>query len=100
ATFEVIEFEPVYPVRFEGLRAADAEIQAWLRRKDPFFGAKIPPSEPILKRDAAAIEEYLSTKGSSEKIVGKVVMDSADRFAIVFRSAAGPPKVAEVRFEG
>jgi len=100
ATFEVIEFEPVYPVRFERLPAPDAEIEAWLRRKDPFFGKKIPPSEPILKRDAAAIEEYLSTKGSSEKIVGKVVADSADQFSIVFRSAAGPPKVAEVRFEG
>ena len=100
ATFEVIEYEPIYPVRFERLPVPDAEIQAWLRRKDPFFGAKIPASEPILRRDAAAIEEYLSAKGNSQKVVGKVVPDSADQFSIVFRPAAGPPKVAEVRFEG
>jgi outer membrane protein insertion porin family len=97
AAFEVVEVEPVYAVRFEGLKAPDSEIAAALRRKDPFFGPKIPATEAILKRHAAAIEEYL--KGS-EKIAGKVVADSADQFAIVFRPAAGPPKVAEVRFQG
>jgi outer membrane protein assembly factor BamA len=81
----------------EGLSKPSAEIEAWLKRKDPFFGAKIPATEAILKRDAVAIEEYL---GGGEKIAGKVVADSVDKFAIVFRPAAGPPKVAEVRFLG
>jgi len=97
ATFEVVEVEPVYPVRLEGLSKPSAEIEAWLRRKDPFFGAKIPATETILKKDAAAIEEYL---GGSEQVSAKVVADSPDKFAIVFRPAGGPPKVAEVRFLG
>ena len=97
AAFEVVEVEPVYTVRFEGLNAPEGEIAAWLRRKDPFFGAKIPATEAILKRHAAAIEEYLPGAG---QIAGKVVADSPDQFAIVFRPAAGPPKVAEVRFQG
>ena len=41
ASFQVVEVEPVYPVRIEGLAASDSEIQAWLRKKDPFFGPKI-----------------------------------------------------------
>ena len=100
ASFQVVEVEPVLPVRFEGLNAPEGEITALLRRKDPFFGAKIPATEAILKRHAAAIEEYLAGKGSAEKVTGKVVADSPEQFAIVFRPAAGPPKVAEVRFEG
>jgi outer membrane protein insertion porin family len=100
ATFQVVEVEPVYPVRLEELNAPDAEIQAWLRKKDPFFGAKIPATEAFLKRHAAAVEEYLASKGRTEKIVGKVVADSAEQFAIVFRPAAGAPKVAEVKFLG
>jgi outer membrane protein insertion porin family len=100
AVFQVVEVEPVYPVRFEGLNAPDAEIQASLRRKDPFFGAKIPATDTFLKRHAAAIEEYLASKGRKEKIEGKVVADSPEQFAIVFRPAAGAPKVAEVRFRG
>ena len=100
ASFQVVEVEPVYPVRLEGLTAPDSEIQAWLRKKDPFFGPKIAATEAILKRDAAAIEEYLAIKGRKEKIEGKVIPDSPEHFAIVFRPATGAPKVAEVRFVG
>ena len=100
ASFEVVEVEPVYPVRVEALNAPDAEVQAWLRKKDPFFGAKIPATEAFLNRHAAAIEQYLSSQGRTEKIAGKVVADSAEQFTIVFRPATGAPKVAEVKFLG
>ena len=100
ASFQVVEVEPVYPVRIEGLSAPDAEVAAWLHQKDPFFGPKIAATEAILKRDAAAIEEYLSSKGRHEKIEGKVVADSPEQFVIVFRPATGAPKVAEVRLRG
>jgi outer membrane protein insertion porin family len=100
ASFQVVEVEPVYPVRIEGLTMPDSEIQAWLRKKDPFFGPKIAATEAILKRNAASIEEYLASKGGKEKIEGKVIPDSPEQFAIVFRPATGAPKVAEVRFQG
>ena len=100
ASFEVVEVEPVYPVRFEALNAPDAEVQAWLRKKDPFFGPKIPATEAFLNRHAAEIERYLSSQGRTEKIAGKVVADSAEQFTIVFRPATGAPKVAEVKFQG
>jgi outer membrane protein insertion porin family len=100
ASFQVVEVEPVLPVRFEGLGLPETEIGGILHKKDPFFGQKIPATDAILKRHAAAIEEYLAVKGRPEKVAGKVVADSPDQYAIVFRPAAGPPKVAEVRFKG
>jgi outer membrane protein insertion porin family len=100
ASFQVVEVEPVYPVRIEGLNLPEGEIQGWLRKKDAFFGPRIAATEAILKRDAAAIEEYLASKGRKEKIEGRVVADSPELFAIVFRPASGAPKVAEVRFRG
>src|SRR5947207_2323744 len=100
ASFQVVEVEPVLPVRFEGLALPDSDLGALLHSKDPFFGGKIPATEAILKRHAAAIEEYLAAKGHAEKVAGKVVADSPEQYAIVFRPAAGPPKVAEVRFTG
>ena len=95
ASFQVVEVAPVYAVRFEGLSIPQSDIEALLRKKDPFFGPRIPATTAILKRHAAAIEERLH-----EKIEGKVVADSPDQFAIVFRPATGAPKVAEVRFRG
>lgn len=98
ASFQVVEVEPVYPVRFEGLNGP--EVEAWLRKKDPFFGPRMPATDALLKGRAAAIEEYLTSKGVKEKVEAKVVADAPDRFAVVFRPATGAPKVAEVRFQG
>ncbi len=100
AAFLVVEVEPVYPVRFEGLNAPDAEVHSLLVRKNPFFGAKMPATEGLLKSHAAAIQEYLASKGHPETIEAKVVADAPDQFVIVFRPAVGAPKVAEVRFQG
>jgi outer membrane protein insertion porin family len=100
AAFHVIEVEPVFPVRFEGLNAPDAEVRGWLTKKDPFFGGKMPATEALLKSDAASIQEYLAAKGHPDTIEAKVVADAPDQFVIVFRPAAGAAKVAEVRFQG
>jgi outer membrane protein insertion porin family len=100
AAFLVVEVEPVYPVRFERLNAPDTEVHSLLVRNNPFFGGKMPATEGLLKSDVAAIQEYLAGKGHPEKIEAKVVADAPDRFVIVFRPAAGAPKVAEVRFQG
>ncbi|MBI3470812.1 MAG: hypothetical protein HY013_05600 [Candidatus Solibacter usitatus] len=99
ATFQVVEVEPIYPVRFERLDVPDEEVKAWLRR-DPFFGDKIPATKPILERHARAIEEYLATRNRKDKVIGKVVNEGPDRFSILFRPAAPEPVVAEVKFEG
>lgn len=60
----------------------------------------MPAAASLLKWRAAAIEEYLASKGAKQKIEAKVVADAPDQFAVVFRPATGAPKVAEVRFEG
>jgi outer membrane protein insertion porin family len=93
----VIEVDPLYPVRFEGIDRPAAEIEAYLRRKDPFFGSKIPATEAVLRRHAAAIKELL---GGNPEIAGRVTADGANQLAVVFGPASGPPRVAEVRFEG
>lgn len=100
ASFRVVEVEPVYPVRFEGLNAPPGELQAFLKKKDPFFGERIPATAPILERHSRAIEEYLAGKNRAQKIAGKVVSDRPNEFAIVFRPAAAAPAVAQVKFEG
>lgn len=100
ATFQVIEVEPVYPVRFDRMDLSDDELKAWLRGKDPFFGDKIPATKPILEKHARAIEELYASKNRKEPVIGKVIADAPDRFSVVFRPATPEPAVAEVKFEG
>ena len=100
ASFQVTEVEPVYPVRFERLGASSEELTELLKRKDPFFGARIPATDRILERCTRAIEEYLALKNRPEKVIAKVVSDAPDVLVIVFRPAAPLPAVAQVKFEG
>ncbi|HLK48119.1 MAG TPA: POTRA domain-containing protein [Bryobacteraceae bacterium] len=101
ATFEVTEVEPAYPVRFEALGVPAAELDQWLRTKDPLFSAKkMPATKPVLDRYVAWIEEYVSSKGNSEKLTSRLTPIGTDQFEIVFRPARNYPSVAQVTFDG
>ena len=101
ATFQVIEVEPAYPVRFEMLGVPPADLAAALRAKDPLFSlTQLPATQGILDRYVGWIHDYLSAKGNSEKLIARVNPVGTDRFEIVFRPARSYPAVAEVSFEG
>jgi outer membrane protein assembly factor BamA len=101
ATFQVTEVEPAYPMRFEELGVSDREIDALLRGKDPLYiSAKLPATKPLIDRYTNWIQEFLTSKGLTEKIAGKVTQLSVEQFAIVFRPARNFPAVAQVTFQG
>src|SRR5437879_5560764 len=97
ATFQVTEAQPSFPLRFDDLGVPSKEIEGVLAAKDPLFNtAKMPATKNVLDRYTAWIQEYLGTKGITEKIAGKVTALTSDTFAIVFRPARGFPAVAQV----
>ncbi len=100
ATLEIMEISDVYPIRFERLNAPPQELTDWLRRSDPLFRDKIPPSLPILDRYAKTIGAYLAARGRKINVIGKLAADKSNQFAVVFSPAAPPPSIAEVRFTG
>jgi outer membrane protein insertion porin family len=60
----------------------------------------MPATRNVLDRYVAWVQEYLATKGITEKMAAKVTALTSDRFAIVIRPARGLPAVAEVSFSG
>lgn len=101
ATFQVTEVEPAYPVRFENLGVPSAELEGILHAKDPLFStAKLPATKTVLDRYVGWIQEYLTSKGNSEKLIARLSPGGADQFEIVFRPARNYPSVAQVTFEG
>ena len=95
ASFQVVEVEPVYRVRFEDLNIPEAELMQWLKSRDPLFSASIPATAPVLERYAREIEARVK-----EKVTGKVVTTGPEKFAILFRPARALPVVAQVIFTG
>jgi outer membrane protein insertion porin family len=101
ATFQVVEVEPAYPVRFEMLGVPTAELEADLRSKDPLFSmTRLPATQLTLDRYVGWIHEYLTTKGNPEKLIARLNPVGTGEFEIVFRPARSYPAVAEVSFEG
>ena len=101
ATFQVIEVEPAYPVRFEALGAPAAEIEQVLHAKDPLFSTKkLPATKAVLDRYVGWLQEYLASKGNPEKLAARLTSVGTDQFEIVFRPARNYPSVAQVTFEG
>lgn len=100
AAFQVVETGPLYPVQFAGLPAKSAEIEAWLKSKNPTYTPKIPATTEVVTRYTRLIEQFLATRNQQEKVVGKLTPIATNEFAIVFRSTAPLATVAEVKFTG
>jgi outer membrane protein assembly factor BamA len=73
ARFEVKEIEQIYPYRFESLAGDEKAMRAWLKEKEPSFGDRIPPTEPVLRRFAAALTEYFKSKGHDVEVAGRTI---------------------------
>ncbi len=100
ASFQVVEVGQMYPVIIVGLPIQLADLNAWLKTKDPMYNGKLPGTAEMLKRYTAFVEEYLASKNQSQKVIGKLAPAGVDQYGVVFRSAAPIPTVAQVKFTG
>jgi outer membrane protein insertion porin family len=104
-TFEVQEAETLYTIRIDGLPVTAAEIITFLKSRDPLFLGQLPGNQPVIRRTATEIEQYLRTKGHDDKVTGKMIatLSSSNRpenLQIDFTPVRGLPAVSAVSFEG
>lgn len=97
ATIEVTEMAQTFSYRFEDLPVPAAQIEAGLRQFDPLFGPRIPASQPILDRYAAEIQRLARPPNP---VIGRLTLDAAGQYVIVFRPNTPLPTIAEIRFPG
>ena len=100
-TFEVQEFDQLYPVRFERLGGASPEeVRNYLRQHLPLYCDKVPGTEGVLRRYAAAIQEFVNQKDPSLKVKGTISNDDPKQLTALFTSSAPAPVIAQVTVEG
>ena len=100
ASFQVVEAQPAYPIRFDDLGVPDKDLTAYLKTKDPLFAPRLAATKGVMDRYKQWIQEYVTAHGSQDKVIAKVTPTGPDEFAILFRPARSDPAVAEVSFEG
>jgi outer membrane protein insertion porin family len=99
-TFQVTEVEPKFPIVLEDLGVPPEEVRAALARSDPFFAARVPATEPLMRQYVKAVEEYLASRKQPERVIARVEPDDNGDLRVVIRSAASRPAVARVQFTG
>jgi outer membrane protein assembly factor BamA len=98
-TFEIEEVEPKFAVGFEDLGVPAEPLRAALARNDPFYGPRIPATEPLLARYAKIVQEVLTAKGSTVTVAARLVPADSGQLRVVFEPASRP-RVARVHFSG
>ena len=99
-TFQVDEAGPFYPVVFDELAIPDAQARDALKRSDPLFGARIPPTQAKIDRYAAVLEGALAAAGKPGKVVGRLMPEDSGALAVIFRPNVPVARIARVRFTG
>lgn len=100
ASFQVVEVNPAYPIRFENLGIPDKDLTGYLRAKDPMFAPRLAATKQVLDRYKQWIQEYVTAHNGKDQVIAKVTPTGPGEFVILFRPARSEPSVAEVYFEG
>ncbi len=100
ASFQVVEAQPAYPIRFDNLGVTEKELTDYLRAKDPLFAPRLAATKQVLERYKQWIQEYMTAHDSKDTVIAKVTPVAPNEFVILFRPARSEPAVAEVSFEG
>jgi outer membrane protein insertion porin family len=104
ASFQVVEVQPAYPIRFDDLGATEKDLAEFLRGKDPLFAPRLAATKAVLERYRQWIQEYVTAHNDKDTVIAKVTPAGAPaspgEFVILFRPARSDPAVAEVAFEG
>ena len=99
ARLEVKEIEQLYPYRFESVPGDEKAMRGWLKQKEPLFGERIPPTEPVLRRFSEALSEYFRKNGHQVDVAGRLLPNEKGQLEVVFQPSS-LPSVAEVKFKG
>ena len=83
-------------MQFAGLPVKTAEIDAWLKSKDPLYGPQLPATAELLDRYTKLVQEFVAGKNQTEKVAGKLLPTGPNQFAVIFRSSKPLPTIAQV----
>ena len=100
ASFQVVEAQPAYPIRFEDLGVPDKDLKDCLRGKDPLYAPRLAATKRVLERYTEWVQEFVAAHQRKDKVIAKVTLAGPGEFVILFRPERSEPAVAEVTFEG
>lgn len=98
--FDVVEVAEVFPWRVEDLPVTTEEFAKVLAVEEPLSGARLPGTEPVLKRCTAILVKTLAERKVTTPVTAVVRPVDGKNLMISFRAKVELPNVAIVDFTG
>ena len=100
-TFQVEENQQLYPMRFERLGSASPEaVRDYLRRHLTLYSERIPGTQGVMRRYAAAIQEFVNRTDPKLKVKGVISNDDPKQLVALFSSSSPAPVISQVFVTG
>jgi outer membrane protein insertion porin family len=99
-TFNVIEYDQVYPMRFEDLGVPEAELRKYLRERIQLYIDRIPATDVVVKRYRDVIQEFVDQTKPGVNVVGHLSPEDPKQLAVLFRPNTPVPTIARVEVSG
>jgi outer membrane protein insertion porin family len=99
-TFNVIEYEQVFPMRFEDLDVPEADLRKYLREHIPLYTDRIPATDVVVKRYRDVIQEFVDQTKPGVKVVGHLSPEDPKQLAVLFRPSTPAATIARVEVSG
>jgi outer membrane protein insertion porin family len=99
-TIEISEIDQLFPVRFERLGVSSNAVQQYLRDHVELYSDRIPGTEGVLKRYAAAVQEFVAQTDPSVKVKARVSNDDPKDLSVLFAPDTPPPTISQVIVTG
>ena len=99
-TYQVTEDQQVFPIRFERLGMSAGAIEACLRDHVAMYSDRIPGTEGILHRYAAAVQSCVAQNGEKVEVKAAVSNDDPKQLTVLFMPSTAAPVIAQVFVSG
>lgn len=99
-TFEVVENQQLFPMRFERLGLSADAARACLKKQVTFYSDRIPGTEGVLKRYTSAVQDCVAVTNPNLKIHAVISNDDPNQLAVLFAPETAAPTISQVIVSG
>ncbi len=99
-TFNVVENQQLFPVRFERLGVPDDRVRQYLRDHVELFSDRIPGTEGVLRRYRTAVQAFVNQTNPSVKIKATISNDDPKQLTVLFTTDTPAPTISQVMVSG
>jgi outer membrane protein assembly factor BamA len=99
-TFEIVENQQVFPMRFERIGLTPDAARACLKEHVDLYSDRIPGAEGVLKRYTSVVQDCVKAKDPNLKIHAVISNDDPQQLAVLFAPEIPAPTISQVIVSG